>query len=357
MRLRGPLVSATLSATLIITMLFAAVGCQEIYEIDEEPLTRTEFLMDTVIKLNIYDRKDEGIMDKAVDRLKEIEEGMSATIPTSDVNLINENAGIKPVKVREDVYQVIQEAKNFAIATDGAYDPTIGPLVELWDIASKNREEADSIPTDEEIQKAKDLVDYNDLELRDGGYVYLKRPGMKIDLGGIAKGYAADEVKDIFVEEGVKSAIIDLGGDIYALGNKGKGRPWRIGIEDPFEKAGSYLGVSNVENKSIVTSGDYKRFFIYKGNKYHHIIDPSTGYPTDNEISSISIISDRSIDGDALATALFILGVDKGSEIISDLEDVEAIFITKKGEVIIDEKAMKKFSLESDKLKLVKNSR
>ncbi|NLJ78897.1 MAG: FAD:protein FMN transferase [Tissierellia bacterium] len=333
--------------------ILSSVGCQQALDNKAEPLIRTEFLMDTVIRLNIYDRKDEKILDRAIDRLKEIEEAMSTTISTSDISSINKNAGIKPVKVRKDVYQVIKQAKVFAIATDGAYDPTIGPLVELWDVASKNREEVDSIPTEDEIKKAKDLVDYNDLELEDDGYVYLNRPGMKLDLGGIAKGYAADEVKSIFAEEGVKSAIIDLGGDIYAMGNKGKGKPWRVGIEDPFGAAGSYLGVSDVEDKSIVTSGDYKRFFMYEGNRYHHIIDPDTGYPTNNEISSLSVISDKGVDGDAVATALFVLGIDKGTEILNNFEDVEVIFITKQGEIIIDEETMGRFSLESDELKLV----
>lgn len=318
-------------------------------------MTRTEFLMDTVITLKMYDQKDNKILDEAVNRLKEIEEIMSATIDTSDISLINKNSGIKPVKVHDDVYYVIQQAKYFARITKGAYEPTIGPLVDLWNITGTDKDERHSIPTEEEIKKRMALVDYNDLELMDNNHVYLKREGMKLDLGGIVKGYAADEVKRIFIENGIESAIIDLGGNVYALGKKENGEAWRIGIQDPFEVTGSYLGILSVEDKSIVTSGDYERFFIYEGQKYHHIIDSKTGYPSENEVAGVSIISDKSIDGDALSTALFILGVDEGTELINEQENIEAIFITKQEEVIVDENIMEDFSLKNNKLKLIKN--
>ncbi|CCQ92611.1 conserved hypothetical protein [[Clostridium] ultunense Esp] len=338
---------------IVIVMTSAILGCQK--SDNQGPLTRTEFLMDTVITLKMYDQKDNKILDEAVNRLKEIEERMSATIDTSDISLINKNSGIKPVKVHDDVYYVIQQAKYFARITKGAYEPTIGPLVDLWNITGTDKDERHSIPTEEEIKKRMALVDYNDLELMDNNHVYLKREGMKLDLGGIVKGYAADEVKRIFIENGIESAIIDLGGNVYALGKKENGEAWRIGIQDPFEVTGSYLGILSVEDKSIVTSGDYERFFIYEGQKYHHIIDSKTGYPSENEVAGVSIISDKSIDGDALSTALFILGVDEGTELINEQENIEAIFITKQEEVIVDENIMEDFSLKNNKLKLIKN--
>lgn len=330
---------------IVIVMTSAILGCQK--SDNQRPLTRTEFLMDTVITLKMYDQKDNKILDEAVNRLKEIEEIMSATIDTSDISLINKNSGIKPVKVHDDVYYVIQQAKYFARITKGAYEPTIGPLVDLWNITGTDKDERHSIPTEEEIKKRMALVDYNDLELMDNNHVYLKREGMKLDLGGIVKGYAADEVKRIFIENGIESAIIDLGGNVYALGKKENGEAWRIGIQDPFEVTGSYLGILSVEDKSIVTSGDYERFFIYEGQKYHHIIDSKTGYPSENEVAGVSIISDKSIDGDALSTALFILGVDEGTELINEQENIEAIFITKQEEVIVDENIMEDFSLKT----------
>ncbi|NMA87045.1 MAG: FAD:protein FMN transferase [Tissierellia bacterium] len=318
-------------------------------------LTRTEFLMDTVITLKIYDNKDEKAMEQAIDRLKEIEDRMSATIDSSDVALINNNAGIKPVKVNEDTYYVIEKAKYFAEISNGAYEPTIGPLVELWDITGTDEKERESIPTEEEIKEKMALVDYNDLILVEDNMVYLNRKGMKIDLGGIVKGYAADEVKRIFLENDVNSAIIDLGGNIYALGEKPDGEAWKIGIQDPSTVTGNYVGILSIKDSSIVTSGDYERFFVHKGERYHHIIDVKTGYPSKNEVSGISVISDKSIDGDALSTALFVMGVEEGSKLANELEDVETIFITKNKEVYVPKALEEHFTLSKDNFKLLTN--
>ncbi len=320
-----------------------------------QPFTRTEFLMDTVVNIKVYGKQNKKVMDMAVDRLREIEDRMSVTIATSDVSKINENAGIKPVQVHEDVYYVIEKAKYFAELSKGAYEPTIGPLIELWKVTDMYGEERDSIPTEEEIKEKMSLVDYNDLVLMEDNQVYLKRKGMKLDLGGIVKGYAADEIKRIFEEKGVKSAIIDLGGNIYAMGEKTSGEPWRIGIQDPFSVASNYIGILNVRNKSIVTSGDYERYFIYKGERYHHIIDAKTGYPSKNELVGVSIVSDKSIDGDALSTALFVLGIEEGTKLVNQLEDTNVIFITKQKEIYIQEKIKDKFTLTDEKLKLIYN--
>ena len=311
-----------------------------------EPISRTEFLMDTVIILKIYDKPEEKILDEAIDKLIEIENKMSVSIDSSDVSLINKNAGMKPVKVSDDVYYVISKAKYFAKLSNGAYEPTIGPLVELWDITRTDERKKESIPTEEQIKEKKALVDYNDLELMEDNFVYLNRKGMKLDLGGIVKGYAADEVKKIFKEHGVNSGIIDLGGNVYALGEKENGEPWKIGIQDPFEVIGNYMGILKVKDSSIVTSGDYERYFEYKGKRYHHIIDAKTGYPSDNEVSGISVVSDKSIDGDALSTALFVLGVDEGTKLVNEIGNIETVFITKNDEVIIQDELKDQFTLK-----------
>lgn len=343
-----------LTGILLFQFLFMA-GCQK--KDIEGPLTRSEFLMNTYITLRIYDKKDKDILDKAIDRLKEIEDRMSVTIETSDVSLINDNAGVKPVKVNEDVYHVIKEAKYYAQISKGAFDPTIGPLTDLWNITGEEERERDSIPTEEEIQDALKLVNYEDLELLEDNQVFLKKKGMKLNLGAIVKGYAADEVKRIFVENGVKSAIIDLGGNLYVLGEKEGGEAWKIGIQDPFSETRDYLAILNIRNKSVVTSGDYERYIIYNGKRYHHIIDPKTGYPSESEISGVSIISDESITGDGLSTALFILGVEEGTKLVNELGDIQTVFVTKNGEVIVHENLIEDFYLRDDSYKLIINSK
>ena len=335
----------------IVVILLNTVACQPK---SKEPLSRSAFMMDTVINLRIYDKTDEDIMNEAMDRLKEIEDRMSITLEDSDISLINKNAGIKPVQVHDDVYYVLEIAKYYANLSNGAYDPTIGPLVELWDVNDKEIER-DTIPSDADIKKALELVDYNDLELMENNYVYLKREGMKLDLGGVAKGYAADEVKKIFKENGVESAIIDLGGNIYVMGDKGEGNPWRIGITNPFEPTGRFTGLLELIDSSVITSGDYERYFIYEGKKYHHILDSKTGYPSDSGIRGVSIVSEKGIDGDALSTTLFVLGLDKGLELVDKLEGIEAIFITSDKEVIVTDGLKDKFIMDNPEFKLINN--
>ncbi|GFN34489.1 FAD:protein FMN transferase [Tepidimicrobium xylanilyticum] len=339
---------------IVIILLQFTVGCKKDVP---GPLAKSEFLMNTYITLRIYDKKDKNILDKAFDRLREIENRMSVTIEDSDVSLINQNAGIKPVKVHEDVYYVIKEAKYFAELSNGAFDPTIGPLTDLWNITGDELRERESIPTEDEIKEALELVDYRDLELLEDNQVFLKKEGMKLNLGGIVKGYAADEVKRIFLENGVESAIIDLGGNLYVMGEKEDGEAWKIGIQDPFKEERDYLGILKVKNKSVVTSGDYERYIIYNGEKYHHILDPKTGYPSENEVSGITIISDKSIVGDGLSTALFILGVEGGSKLVNQLGDIQAIFVTKMEEVIVHEDIIEDFSLRDSNYSLILNQK
>lgn len=349
MKIKRMLILWFLSVFILVTV----TGCKSNNNSNsQEPISRTEFLMDTIITLKIFDKQDEKILNLAVDRLKEIENRMSITIDDSDVSIINKNAGIEPVQVHDDVYYVIKKAKYYATISNGAYDPTIGPLARLWNVTGSEERERDSIPTEEQILEKKSLVDYNDLELMEDNKVYLKRKGMQLDLGGIVKGYAADEVKRIFLENGVKSAIINLGGNIYALGEKADESPWNIGVTNPFQSDGSYMGVLKAKDKSIVTSGDYERYFEYNGKRYHHILDYRTGYPTDNELTSVSIISDYSIDGDALSTTLFVLGVEDGLKLLEDLEGIEVIFVTKDKKVIVTDGIKDQFDILDEEFKI-----
>ena len=172
------------------------------------------------------------------------------------------------------------------------------------------------------------LVDYKNIELKDNLLTW-KHPGMGLDLGAIAKGYIADRMKDFLVSKGVKSAIINLGGNVLCIGESPEGRPFQVGIQKPFSERGESLLSLEITDQSVVSSGIYERYFEKDGVLYHHILNPKTGYPYENDLLSVSIISDRSVDGDGLSTTCFSLGLEKGMELIDSLEDVEAIFITK----------------------------
>lgn len=330
--------------TMLLIIILSITGCTKE---SNGPISRTEFLMDTVMTVKIFDKPQDKILDEVFSRLEDIENKMSYTIETSDVSKINQNAGIKPIKVSQETYNVIKEAIYFAELSSGAYDPTIGPLVELWNVKTEEHPR-ESIPSITEINEKKKLVNYKNLELLEDNQVYLKEKNMKINLGSIVKGYAADEVRKVLIKNGVNSAIIDLGGNVFAHGAKAEDTPWTIGLQNPLEYTGSYLGTLRVKDKSIVTSGDYERYFIYQDKRYHHILDTNTGYPTENEITGVSIISDKSIDGDAFSTTLFVLGLEKGMELAKSIDNIDAIFVTKDGTVYVPSELLSVFFIREE---------
>ena len=287
------------------------------------------FSLNTVINITVYgDEEAEKVLQRAINRIYEIENRMSATISKSDVSLINQNAGQKPVKVHDDTFFVIQKALEYGELTNGAFDISIYPLVKLWDIKSQNK----NIPAKEEINDALDLVDYKKIKLNfDEKTVFLEKEGMSIDLGGIAKGYAVDEVRKTLEEGGIKYALIYMGGDIAVIGNKPEGGLWRIGIEDPrYQNEGSrYFAVIEGADLSVVTSGDYQRYIEIDGKRYHHIFNPYTGYPAEANVMSTTVVGKSSIDADALATAIFVLGVDEGLKIMEKTNEFDGIIVTK----------------------------
>lgn len=297
-----------------------------------EPLSKSELLMGTVVSVTLYDNKDEKILDEVFNKVKELESTLSINENGTLVDKINESAGIEPVKVDPDTYTLIKKGVEYSKLSNGLFDITVGPIVKLWNIGLPEAK----VPTQEEINSKLPLVGYNDLELNDTEKtIFLKRKGMMIDLGGIAKGYTADVISNILSNNNVKSAIIDLGGNIYAHGEKVNGESWKIGIQNPFSDRGGTVGTITVKNKSVVTSGIYERYIEQDGVKYHHILSPSTGYPYDNEIAGITIVSNESADGDALSTSVFAMGVDEGIKFVNTLSDIDAIFVTKDNKIYI----------------------
>jgi thiamine biosynthesis lipoprotein len=289
--------------------------------------SRTELALGTICTITLFDQAKDGIYKDIFNRIHEIENLMSVNIADSDVSRINEASGIAPVRVHEDVFKVIERAVYFAQASDGAFEPTVEPLVYLWDIGG----DAPRIPSRIEIMITLPLVNWRDIELdAENKTVFLKRKGMGLDLGAIAKGYAADEAAAILKTRGIKRAIIDLGGNIIVCGEKKDKSPWRVGIQNPDGERGAYLGVLQIApgtERTVVTSGVNERYFIQDGKRWHHIFSPATGYPADNGLLSVTVIAANSMDADALSTAAFVLGWEKGLALLESFPGTEAVFV------------------------------
>lgn len=310
------------------------------------PLTRTEFLLGTVTTISLYDHQSEETLDLAMEKLKELEDTLSINKTGTLIDEINDAAGMHPVVVDEDTYKVIEKGLAYSELTHGAFDITIGPIVKLWNIGFPEAR----VPSATEIEQSLPLVGFDKVILNPTELsIYLTEPGMRLDLGGIGKGYAADEVATLLRDRGVEHAIIDLGGNVYTLGDKPGNQPWTIGVQDPFNPRGKIIGRLKTANKSIVTSGIYERFVEDEaGNKYHHILNPKTGYPYENQIAGVTIISDLSTDGDALSTAVFAMGIEEGLEFVENLEGIDAIFITLDSKVYLTNGLKDNFTLSNE---------
>jgi len=286
--------------------------------------SHSEFAIGTVCSITLFEQGKDSIYNDIFARIREIENLMSVNISASDISRINAAAGIEPVQVHEEVYKVIERALHYAQISSGAFDPSVGPLVSLWGIGT----DCPRVPSPAEIEEVLPLVNWRNIELDAGARsVFLARRGMALDLGAIAKGYAADEAAAIIKRAGIKRAIIDLGGNIFTCGAKKNKSPWKVGVQNPKESRNSYLGVLQVTDKSVVTSGVYERFFEKDGIRYHHIFSPSSGYPAESGLLSATIIAPNSMDADALSTTVFVLGYEKGSALIESLAETEAVFI------------------------------
>lgn len=306
------------------SLLAAALSGAVFLSCAPEPVRRTEYALGTSCAITLYERGREAAADAAFARLREIEDRMSANKAGTEVDAVNRSAGIAPVKVSADTFRVLRTALEYGRLTDGALDVTIGPLVRLWGIGSG----AERVPRESEIEAARALVDYRLVSADEAALtVYLPKKGMSLDLGAVAKGYAADEAVRILGEAGTRRAIVDFGGNIYAMGRKKDGADWRIGIQDPDSPRGGYLGVASIANASLVTSGDYERFFEEGGRRYHHILDAKTGYPSAAGLRSVTVIGAPSIACDALSTAMFALGLERGRLLAKGLPGFSFVFV------------------------------
>ncbi len=317
------LIPAVLSA--LCSILLSGCG---VFSPDNVKYESTGFYFDTVISVTVYGRSFEKLPEKCMELAAHYESLLSATLEGSDIWNINHSGG-EPVTVDEDTLSLIETSLSYARFSDGLVDPTIGPLTSLWDFGSDGR---GTIPEKEQIETALKHVDYRSI-LINGRQVTLADPKAHIDLGFIAKGFIADKMKEYLSSQGVSSALVNLGGNVVTLGTKPDGSPFRIGIQNPFEKNGSAALTLEITDKSVVSSGDYERFFEKDGKIYHHILSTDTGYPAESGLSQVTVLSPRSVDGDALSTLCFVLGYEKAALMLSDCPDIQAVFITKSGDI------------------------
>lgn len=313
-----------IAGLLTAAAILCTTGCTEF---SRKPLTYTGTALDTVIHIQIYDSHDEDLTRHCQKMCEEYEAKFSRTIETSEISQINAAAGA-PVEVSKDTITLIKKGIYYGSMSDGAFDITIGSVTSLWDFKA----EEPAPPAPEALAEAVTHVNYRKI-LIDGNTVRLLDPAAKLDLGAIAKGYIADRIKEYLRDEGVRHALINLGGNVLAIGGKLNGSPFNIGVQKPFHDGGDPITSVRINNQSVVTSGTYQRYFEKDDILYHHILNASSGNPCNNGLSSVTIITDSSLTADALSTTCFLLGPDAGMKLVNQLDNVDAIFINTNNEL------------------------
>ena len=330
---------AVFAAGLVFIMVVCSItGCVSPFSDKEkgaEPLSISGFAFDTTYTVTLYQGGNRKLLDHCVSLCTDYEKLLSTTRKDSELYQINkvsreaaesgEGDGSVSVKISDQMHDILQKGLYYCKLSDGNFDISIDPVSSLWDFSSGKG----TVPDAQKIKEALKYVDYHNIRLKKHMLIFQKS-GMELDLGGIAKGYIADQIREYLTENGVTGAVIDLGGNILCIGGKNKGDDFRIGIRQPFADREETVAVVDINGKSVVSSGIYERYIkTDEGTMYHHILDPKTGYSYDNNLLGVSLISDRSVDGDGLSTTAFTLGLSEGMDLIDSLDDVEAVFITK----------------------------
>jgi len=326
---------------IIATVIITQTACKNTKDV--EPVSKEGFYLDTACKISIYDmdgdldkEKAEAAIDKAYKRCRELENTLSNTIESSEVSQIN-NAGGKWVTVGKDTLKVVKAGVKYGELSDGDFDITIGSVSGLWDFQAENP----VVPDQSKITEALKHVNYKNIQF-DGNKIRIIDPEAKLDLGGIAKGYVADELTTLLEKEGVTSAVINLGGNISTIGGKPDGGPFIIGIEKPYTDRTEIIGTTTADNQTVVTSGIYERQFQKDGKIYHHVLSSKTGYPVETQLEAVSLVAKkgRSMDIDAMSTICLMKGVDGGKAFIKKQKGVEAVF-SAQGKEVAKTKGMK----------------
>lgn len=333
--------------TVLVCPMLLFTGCGNITDADtsttgNEPISISSIKLNTAVQITIYDSQDKALLDDCLALCDKYELVFSRTNEKSELYKLNHRKDTSdkdpntdrqttpyPVSgtadtwhISEDLAALLSEGLDITRESDGAFDIAIAPLTSLWDFSAEDPK----VPDDAAIQKALPLCSSDGVTI-DGQDITLPSDDIQFDVGAIAKGYIADRLKDFLVKKGVKSAIINLGGNVLCIGSKPDGTPFKIGIQKPFADRNETEAVMDITGKSVVSSGIYERCFKQGGKLYHHILNPKTGYPYDNSLISVTIISDQSVDGDALSTTCFALGLEDGLK-FAEKKGVQAVFIT-----------------------------
>ena len=322
---------AVLAAGSIVLMVFLVKGSSG-EDSSGGYRSPTYFAMDTTMEITIQGRDEELArqdVEAALGLVRKVESYTSKFKKGSDVWLINEGAGSSAVKVHPGTLEMVERSLELSQLTGGAFDITVAPIVELWGFYDQQYR----VPTQQEIESTKALVDYRDVLVDNAnGTVMLARPGMEIDLGGVAKGYTASAVCGLLRDRGVKSGLVNFGGAVGAIGLRSDRKQWVVGIKSPRGDPEDLLGELKVSNAYVSSSGDYERYFIRDGKRYCHIFDPSTGHQPPDTMS-VTVVGPDSMNADILSTALFVLGPQRGLDMLSKAKGYEAVLVDSSGRV------------------------
>lgn len=308
---------AILYSLLIPMFSLILCGCST-----KQSVQKSGFYFDTIINIRLYDDAYEDALDECFEIADHYDCLFDSDNPESDIYRINHANGAW-VTVDTDTIEVVKTALTYAKLSSGAFDITIGSVTDLWDFTAEEKK----LPDNEALSEACSHVGYDKIQI-DGTKIRLTDSSTKLDLGGVAKGYIADKMKAYLNEQGITEGIINLGGNVLTVGAKDGGEPYRIGIQKPFAEDGTSIEIVSVQDRSVVSSGVYQRYFYLEEHLYHHILNPKTGYPYNNGLYGVTILSASSLDGDCLSTTCFALGLEEGMKLIESLDDVEALFIT-----------------------------
>ncbi len=291
---------------------------------EQKPISRTGEALNTSVSISIYDSADTALLDESFQVINKYEKMLSRTDKDSEIYALNEKG---EADVSPETLELLNTGLEYSKKTHGKFTIAIEPLSALWNFSS----DTPKVPAEGDIKEAVKHVDYKGIVI-DGNHVTLTDKASGVDLGAVAKGYIADKVKEYLLGKGVKSALINLGGNILLVGSKPTGEDFAVGLQNPFGDRNDYKDIVKTKDVSIVTSGTYERNFTENGKTYHHILNPSTGYPYDNGLVAVSIISPTSVEGDTLSTSCFVLGLEEGMKLIDSLPDVHAVFVTTDGQ-------------------------